>query len=307
MKIDDLKNLRVKNRRRSQKILKIFKKKYGYEYDFDYVRDKVDALFMIHKLREKKTHDSTFESIKKFYINLDRNQERREVMEREFKLYQMKNYERVSACDVLNIEDISKGNFGDTEYINQIIPRKINYRTKVELAITSSHLKTIRKGYLENLENIIVMEDDVRLTLMSHWKKSFEVILKELPQDCDILLLTHGNNFTEKKRKIFCEEIQRRDDEHYVTGAVCYLVTERGIKNVLDKFFENDKIFISEKISKNNYQIDTAMWDNLDVYFLKESLFILNDYNHPSHFFENEKDVKKEPVWKDLKILKKFI
>ena len=68
----------------------------------------------------------------------------------------MKNYERVPACDVVNIEDISEGNFGDIEYNNQNIPIKVNYKNKVELAITSSHLKTIRKGYLENLENIIV-------------------------------------------------------------------------------------------------------------------------------------------------------
>ena len=279
MKLDKLKNSRVKNKRRWQKIMKLFKKKYGYVYNFDYTRDKIDALFMIHKLREKKTYDKTFESIKKFYINLDRNQERREAIEKEFKLYGMKNYERVPACDSNMVTSTHEGDFGDVKYINKIGDYELTHVTKTELAITCSHLKTIRKAYLEDLKNAIIVEDDVRFTLMPYWEESFNNILNILPLDCDILLLT-TSNVNPKSKKFFIS-----NKEEKFTSAVCYLVTKQGMEKVNNIFFKEDIIYFKKniKIWYRN-QIDTTVWENLNVYHLQKQLFPLYDFSFNSHF-----------------------
>lgn len=266
-------------------------------YDFNYVRDKVDSLFMIHKLREKKSHDKTFESIKKFYINLDRNEERREDMEKEFQLYGMKNYERVPACDSKMVTSTYEGDFGDVKYINGIGNYKLNTNTKTELAITCSHLKTIKKAYLEKLKYAIIMEDDARFTLMPHWDQTFKNILDSLPIDCDVLLLT-TSNVNHKSKKTFIS-----NKEQGFTSAVCYLITQKGMEKVNNIFFRDETIFFDKNIKTwVRNQIDTTVWKNLNVYHLQKQLFTLYDFKTDSHFeFKKGIDVEK-----DLKILKDY-
>ena len=276
-------------------------KKYGYTYDFDYTRDKIDALFMINKLREKKTHDKTFENIKKFYINLDRNQERREAIEREFELYGMKNYERVSACDSKMVTSTYEGDFGDVKYINKLDERKEHkYRNDIEIAISCSHLKTIKKAYDENLEYAIIMEDDIHFTLMPYWEIEFNEILKTLPTDCDILLLTTHNVLTTKSKDFF---VSRKKE--FFTCAVCYLVTSKGMRSVVNKFFKNNDIYISEnlkRIDNFHFVIDHTIWFNLDVYHTKTALINLHNFNHKSHFTQNSTDeIEVKPDYKILK------
>ena len=71
-----------------------------YKYD-KYLNNEyyTEGKEIIEKLREKKSKDETFDSIKKYYINLERSKCRLESIENEFQSYEIGNYERVEACD----------------------------------------------------------------------------------------------------------------------------------------------------------------------------------------------------------------
>ena len=240
---------------------------------------------IVEKLRDKKEIvDNVFVNFPKYYINLDRSVERREKMEEEFRKYGIKNIERVSACDGKKIDDLNKGDFGDVQFINQIGGKK-----KLEVAITCSHLKTIKKAWDRNLDSVLIIEDDVTFCLVPHWKINFETILKSIPEDADVILLTHVRR--ESDKLLF----NKRDIQ---SGAVCYLITKRGMEKVVKNFFRDGKIFLGKKSGLKNPVIDTGVWDYLNTYYVYPRMFpldsLLFDSTHSktiynSIFSENHK------------------
>ena len=139
----------------------------------------------IAQLREKVEKNEAFNKIPKYYINLDRSKDRREALEAEIALYEVENIHRFKAIDGRDIKDIHQGEIDGVQYINDY-----SNCTKAQLAITLSHLECIRRAGEKDVFPFISLEDDVRFTLMPHWKKNINEIIAELPEDCDILSLT---------------------------------------------------------------------------------------------------------------------
>ena len=140
-----------------------------YNYN-NYLNNKYfnEGIEIINKLNSVKKRDETFNYIKKYYINLERSKDRLESIEKEFKDYEIGNYERIEACDGKDLNSTKKGKFGELEFENI----KDKKATKGELATTCSHLKSIKKAYDDGEEMAIIMEDDMNFTLMPYWKKA---------------------------------------------------------------------------------------------------------------------------------------
>ena len=119
------------------------------------------------------------------YINLARDATKRFFMERQFNRYKIQ-FERIEAIDGTSI-------FSDHGYIMGI-EYKNNYRlSKKELACTLSHLKAIKHAYDKGMDKVVVMEDNISLTLIPFWKKTLPELLSIL-EDWNIVQLHNGSN-----------------------------------------------------------------------------------------------------------------
>ena len=166
----------------------------------------------IAQLREKVEKNESFNKIPKYYINLDRSKDRRQGLEAEIARYEVENINRFKAIDGRDIKDLHQGEIDGVKYVNDY-----SNCTKYQLAITLSHLECIRCAGEKGVFPFIILEDDVRFTLMPHWKKNIDEIIAELPEDCDILNLT-CHMYGKEKEGIWKKDI--KTDKN--AGAVAY-------------------------------------------------------------------------------------
>jgi GR25 family glycosyltransferase involved in LPS biosynthesis len=179
----------------------------------------------IAELREKVEKNEAFNKIPKYYINLDRSKYRRQGLEAEISRYEVENIHRFKAIDGRDIKDIYQGEIDGVQYVNDY-----SNCNKYQLAITLSHLECIRRAGEKGVFPFIILEDDVRFTLMPHWKKNIDEIITEIPEDCDILNLVYRDG---KDNKIpFSKE--------FYTSAVAYLVNEKGYNQILNIFYKKN-------------------------------------------------------------------
>lgn len=233
---------------------------------------------LISKFREVKKKDETFNSIKKYYINLDRSTDRKESIEEEFRLYGITNYERVAACDGKNMEKKKEGKFGDIKF-KAPNDKKSSVR---EIATTCSHIKAIKRAYDNGDELAIILEDDTKFTLMPYWDKELKELMNELPDDWEIFRLVSGlgDNWINLKKllnlgasnKYKKQRIHTRNKN--VFSAVCYLINREGMKKMLDLFYKNNYILL--KYQQN--LIDVKIFDNFKIYDTKKKLFLLDSF-----------------------------
>jgi GR25 family glycosyltransferase involved in LPS biosynthesis len=259
---------------------------------------------IISKFREVKKKDETFNSIKKYYINLDRSTGRKESIEEEFKLYGIGNYERVSACDGKNLISTTEGDFGDIKF-KAPDDKKSTVR---EIATTCSHIKVIKRAYDHGDDLAIILEDDTKFTLMSYWDKELKDLINELPDDWEIFRLVSGCkekylkikkffslNYSNKLEK---QKILRREKDT-TTSAVCYIINKKGMEKMKNLFYGKDETII---LNYSRNQIDTDIFNNFSVYELNKDYFLLDSFEHDSTILNNNN----KSVYQSLQTLKSY-
>jgi len=238
-------------------------------YQYNIERKIRDAKEKISQLRENKNISEDFINFPKYYINLDRSDDRRKNIEKEIEEYGLKNIKRVSAFDGKKLKNRREGKIDGYEYKN-ISDKNC---TKSEIAVTMSHIKAIQEACQDGHEMALIMEDDTEMTLVPHWEKSLHEIIKELPEDCDILLMALVNNEKTKNIKIISDKV--KDDGH---NGVGYIITKSGMEK-LAKFLNNNSFDF------HNY--NEVIWDvhimrDLNVYHTNTSLFLPYNFNFNS-------------------------
>lgn len=215
----------------------------------------------IAQLREKVERNEAFNKIPKYYINLDRSIDRREALEKEIALYEVENIHRFKAIDGRDIKDIHQGEIEGVHYVNDY-----SNCTKYQLAVTLSHLECIHRAGEKGIFPFIILEDDVRFTLMPHWKKNIDEIISELPEDCDILnLVSIGSENTNK------EFLQGN-----MSCALASLITKKGYINLINLFFDNTICSLKKNLKLDNINIDSSIRMELKTYHYNPVLFLLD-------------------------------
>ena len=131
-----------------------------------------------------------------------------------------------------------------------------------------SHLECIRRAGEKGEFPFIILEDDVRFTLMPHWKKNIDEIIAELPEDCDVLSLT-CHMYGKEKEGIWKKDIKN-------AGAVAYLITEKGYNNYM-KLFYNKSLIISKNLNLTDNANDSGLTEKFNFYYIKPVLFLLDN------------------------------
>lgn len=235
--------------------------------------------FLIENLRKNTSINEDFNMIPKYYINLVRSKKREKDMIDEINKYKINNIERFIAIDGADIKDIHQGEINNLQYYNQY-----DNCTKYQLAISLSHISCIIHAGKKEIFPFIILEDDVRFTLLPYWDRNFNDIIENLDEDCDILSLSFG--------------------------AVAYLVTKKGYETIKNIFI-NDKYFQFLKDDKyTNIYYDCGIFDRLNVKYVDKLMFLLDGENQinsthtkPRNIFLDLKSIFiKCPFLKNLKI-----
>ena len=236
--------------------------------------------------------DEEFLKIDKYYINLERSKDRNKKILDQFKKYKVKNYNRVEAYD---IEKMNEYNYiNEYGFINS---------SRIEMIVTMSHIKAINNAYLDNREIAMIMEDDINLCTVSYWDIKLKDIIKDIPEDCDILLL--ANNCFEEGKII----IKKAKESYNIATGVCYLVTKKGMEKLNKNFIRDDKIiFLKSQNLKDEQSLvfDRGFLNFFNLYYTSRSLFITEDFNQKS-LIQNNLKFENSISSKVLKYYKKFI
>ena len=199
-----------------------------------------------------------------YWINLDRARERKYKMEKMFKdiIFNNINIHRIQAIDGKD-KDIQ--NF-IKKYI-YITNKSSNY---LEYACLLSHLNTIREFSESDYDIALILEDDMTLEYKPYWETTIEYIIKNSPQNWEIIQLCYiVRNVIPNKMYTLNEEL------FHSTGA--YIIN----KNAAKKFIKN--IFI-----ENKYNLDVEISHNADIYLYKE--LITYTYKYPFFIYETNND-----------------
>jgi GR25 family glycosyltransferase involved in LPS biosynthesis len=168
-----------------------------------------------------------------FWINLDRSDRRRNILQTKLDIYNL-NHTRISAVDGnnINLEEYK------TQYI---INAKMN---EYEVACTLSHMKTIKYCYEQGLKYALILEDDANFDYFQYKTQPILDLLNECKTlDGECLQLANIVN-----SKLFSTYNLNNNKLFKHTGAcaVAYLITKPGMQKVLDNFENKKLIEVSE-------------------------------------------------------------
>jgi GR25 family glycosyltransferase involved in LPS biosynthesis len=134
------------------------------------------------------------------------------------------------------VEELDAGELTDTD-IECVTSRKIQHiyinrnTTRGEDSLTLKHMAVYNFMVEQNMSNVLVLEDDA--TFLTHdWLKNsstWKHILRELPENYDMVMLSGFNNMSRYGKKI--------SDHLYLTQtsrvSSMYLVSQKGARNML--------------------------------------------------------------------------
>jgi GR25 family glycosyltransferase involved in LPS biosynthesis len=217
-------------------------------------------------------------------LNLQRCEDRRLEMQKQFDELELSNYYFYPCFDGKNIINMS---FGATIIKGSGIGRKL---LNAELSIVMSHLSALKMAQSLNIENLVIFEDDV--VLCKDWNKRIEWVFNNLPSDWEYVYLAGHSDFV--KLPMFDEPTLIKAPP--MIGAFSYLVNKSGIEKLIKfcgEFVTTYDDMIMHKIQRgklNGYYLVPYMTYHSDnISTLWEGV---PSVNHPSkNYFKENLDV----------------
>jgi len=201
-----------------------------------------------------------------YYLNLDGQPERKEYIERQFKYWEIENYERISAYDGRedDLSDIVKGKYPDS-------------MTSGEIGCTTSHLKAINHWInTSDSPYAIFMEDDVDIDIARFWNFTWKEFASKLPYDWDVVQLS-----------IICTGgLHVRLHKRFVNdfSTACYMITRHHAEKLLRLHVRGGKYKLDNGI-KPRAVADDLIYNSGNTYAIPLFLYKLDlgSSIHPEH------------------------
>lgn len=201
-----------------------------------------------------------------YYLNLDEQEDRRDYMERQFKYWEVENYERISAYDG-RIDDLGHLIVGS-------YPENI---TSGEIGCVTSHLKAIQH-WLNTSESDVAMfmEDDVDLQTTSYWNFTWNEFCSQLPYNWDCVQLS-----------IICTgplhaNLHKRFINDFSTA--CYILNRHYAEKLVRLHIRDTKYVIDSRV-KPRPVADDLIYNSGNTYAIPLFLYRteLGSTIHPEH------------------------
>ena len=190
-----------------------------------------------------------------YCINLDRCPERKKVMERQFKKYNV-NY---TFCKAIDANDISfeyekddkrqqerKGHYRKNGLYFKVHVKSLSMWWKKShgwLGCVLSHLIYLMMASQKKEDIICMLEDDISFQYYNKWEKSIKSIVENAPKDWSILKLHCSNlhclktHIKSKNPYINIINMSYNDKMSFWSSGF-YIINKKGMKEVLNKFYD---------------------------------------------------------------------
>jgi len=204
------------------------------------------------------------------YINMDRNNDRRILMENQLQKISG-NFQRIRGVNGFNIQNT---NFDSVDGIT--FRNYYDDLSKGEIGCTLAHLLAIKTAKNLGQDIVIICEDDLMFdtcTLMS-----VEKVIENAPKNWDILQLVTIGSYKQKEQ---LEYIPRINSRFY--SNACYAINKNGRDKILSIVeSENDTTLsikpsnLKEKFPQSG-TADTYIYDLANTFAVYPNLFITNN------------------------------
>lgn len=231
----------------------------GYKYYFDKKEINKDKLELI-------------DIDKAYYINLNdslkRNKNMIEILDN-FKI----NYERYEGLNGKKINNIKNEYFilSESEKLDNL------NNTNSEYAVLYSHLNLLDKINKIDIDDkyILILEDDLCLDFNNYWKKSLKNIIKEAPNDWEIIMLGYFtlNTIFEKDYRLWNND----------WSALSYIIKKEKLNKIKENKIEN-----KYKLYEDVNVADNYIFRLFKTYLYKYPYFTINNNNKST--FHNDHD-----------------
>lgn len=218
-----------------------------------------------------------------YYINLKRCHERNAQMISQFEKYKVNRYNRIDAIDGKNNKLYNK--------YYQLIYKPDS--TKVELAVTLSHIKAIRKAHRDNCVDAIIMEDDIDISILFEFIDLFKKTIGCLPSNADTIQL-HMISFY--PGKLQDNLLMKWNISKNMWGAGMYYIKRSGMEKIMGLIGSDNLINFRNYVSVADYLIYSVTNSYTSTYpfgipFCRDSTI------HPEHI-ENTHRSRISTAWK---------
>jgi GR25 family glycosyltransferase involved in LPS biosynthesis len=200
-----------------------------------------------------------------YYINMDKSKDRNEWMIEQLSK-NVERYYRVSGVNGYEIKNKEHDTVDGVEFYNDF-----KELTIPEIGCTLSHLKAIQTAY-ENGENIaIIMEDDVYVDMTNLIDDSVEELVKNAPEELEILQLVHLGSNLNKSSKIFKQyTFHPHTRGNYESCTSSYLINRKGMENILKRLGRNP-YYLDINTSDSGVS-DCIIYDNATTFIVEPSI-----------------------------------
>jgi len=210
-------------------------------------------------------------------INLEKNKERKEKLEKQFKAYSISNYEFIEAIDgSLMIDELVPMPFG--WHRHNVGEKYAKHFKNEEIACLKSHIKAIKRAQELNLDFVVILEDDV--IICEDWNKRLSKLLSLTPKKWNHIFLSGLLNEREKQTQFMplnFAPFLHIEKSRITMGAFSYI-----LKN---------EIF---NIVKNSFSLFNQTTDNVIEELMKANL--INSYTFYPFLSYHDNDIKSE-IW----------
>lgn len=236
---------------------------YILGYPFYYSPKKIE--------RYKINFNSILKGISKIYwLNLNSCTQRKHKMLELFKHTSILN-KRIEAYNGKILQDIKNTYFEKSEIYT--------YNSNSEYAVLLSHLNMLKEAMnddnLNNDDYILFLEDDVCLDFGSYWNVSIDEIIKNAPNDCELIMLGYFSlnlKFNENYR------LWNND-----WSAMAYIIKKSVLHKLNSKINKDNKYMLFHDVNV----ADNYIFRLFKTYVYQYPIFTISDDNtstfHPDH------------------------
>ena len=231
-----------------------------------------------------------------YYINMDKDIDRKEYMESQLPNH-FERYYRIPGVNGKLIKNKNHDIVDGIEFFNEFNDNSVS-----EIGCTLSHLLAIKTAYENGEEIACIMEDDVYMNLLNIQEESLDEFIKEIDVDWEILHLYYqiSDNLNKDFTQLKNYRLHLHQKGKYTYSSACYIINRKGMKKMLNSM-GNNPFYLMKYM--NTSIADQILYDQVKTYTLNPSLVIPNNKDLDSTIDINNKNFQ---LKSSLNTLKKY-
>lgn len=171
--------------------------------------------------------------------------------------------------------------------LKNIILRSYTDINKINIANILSHIEAIKKGFENDEDYFIVIEDDIVIKKFNDTKLLIYINDFEIKNNCEIDILQIFISSQNMVSKLYYNQFSKDNNliikrDYDYNGTSCYLITKNGAKKILDKILYGNDGRYDLSLSSSN-KLEDLLYKYCNTYILTYPMllfaenFILKD------------------------------